>query len=154
MKIAAISTFTLAAMLVNAPCQAANCSAENSMTSVKNFKVGALEYVEFKIKSSASFVTTTAAVTGPFTEEPGDIPVTPIPVNGALFTKIQFHLLSWDCTIPKAFSAKAIIKDVKQVEQFEGYVSYVIGRRSASHYLNTVDVPCDASHCVRVKFGP
>ena len=154
MKILVVSTFALTAILVNAPSQAASCNADNSMTSVKNFKAGAQEYVEFKIKSSENFAITTTAVTGPFADESSDPSTIPIMVNGALFTKIQFHFLESNCTIPRTFSAKALVKDVKQVEQFEGYVSYVIGRRKASHYLSTVDVPCGALHCVRVNFGP
>jgi hypothetical protein len=145
-----LSTLVAVTMMATSA-QAANCTAANSITLVKNYKVGSLEYVEFRIKSPATFTKTITAVTGPFTLDPSDDPVS---VNGAKFTKIQFQSVDWTCTIPRVFSVKPVVKDVKQIEQFEGYASYVIGRRAISHYLSTVDVPCGAYRCVRVKFGP
>jgi hypothetical protein len=140
-----------ASILLGTAAQAVNCNVAGSMTQVKNFKVGAREYVEFKIKSPATYIETIAAVTGPFEEDPSGDPVV---VSGALFTKVQFHTLDWTCTIPRIFTSNPVIKDLKSIEQFEGYITYVIGRRPLSHYLGVVDVPCGGYRCVRVKFGP
>jgi hypothetical protein len=138
-------------MLSATQANAANCNTAGSMTQVKNFKIGTKEYVEFKIKSPATYTKTITAVTGPFTQDPSGNPVT---VNGALFTQVRFQSIDWTCTIPRIFTPKPVVKDVKSIEQFEGYVTYVIGRSALTHYLGVNDVPCGGYRCIRVKFGP
>jgi hypothetical protein len=128
-----------------------NCSAPGSMTSVRTYKSGNRDIVEFKIKSPATYKKSITAVTGPFTRGEGDDQVV---VRGALFTRVHFEPLDWTCQTPNTFSAKPVVKDVKLVEQFEGFITYIIGRKAGSHYLGTTDVACGTSRCVRVKFGP
>jgi hypothetical protein len=150
-----LSIGLLAFGLAQSPAQAANCNVADSMVRVKNFKIGTQEYVEFKIKKPTSFTVTTTAVPGPspFSHFTSDNPVY---VAGAKFTQVLFSGLYWTCTIPRIRTVRPIIKDFKSVEQFEGVVGYVIGRRFSSHYLTTqLFAPCTPGYrCVRVKFGP
>jgi hypothetical protein len=133
--------------------EAANCNVADSMVQVKNFKSGTKEYVEFKFKKPTAFTVSTTAVTGPFSHLTSDNPVF---VAGAKFTRVMFSGLYWTCSIPRIRIVRPIIKDFKSIEQFEGVVGYVIGRRSSSHYLTTqLFAPCTAGYrCVRVLFGP
>jgi hypothetical protein len=131
--------------------QAANCVAPGSMTSVRTYKSGNWDIVEFKIKSPATYTKSITATTGPFTFSESDEEVV---VKGGLFTKVHFEILDWTCEIPKRFAVMPVVKDVKLVEKFEGFITYIIGRKAGSHYLSTVDVPCGSSRCVRVKFAP
>jgi GH35 family endo-1,4-beta-xylanase len=131
--------------------QAANCVAPGSMASVRTYKSGNWDIVEFKIKSPATYTKSISATTGPFTFSESDEEVV---FNGALFTRVHFETLDWTCETPNRFTVMPVVKDVKLVEKVEGYVTYVIGRKAGSHYLSTVDVPCGSSRCVRVKFAP
>jgi GH35 family endo-1,4-beta-xylanase len=131
--------------------QAANCAAPGSMTSVRTYKSGNRDIVEFKIKSPVTYTKSITAETGPFTFGESDEVV---PVKGSLFTRVHFQTLDWTCETPNTFSVKPVVKDVKLVERFEGYITYIIGRKAGSHYLGATDVACGSSRCVRVKFGP
>jgi hypothetical protein len=57
-------------------------------------------------------------------------------VRGKVFKSIQFRGVFWTCSIAENFKADTkTIMDVKQDEQFEGYVSYVIGYTKKSKYV-------------------
>jgi hypothetical protein len=73
-------------------------------------------------------------VAPPFTEDPSGNPVS---VAGSKFTEVTFQSVYWMCEIAERFHLpKRAIKGIKQTGQFEGVVSYVIGRRASSHYIS------------------
>jgi hypothetical protein len=137
----------------------ATCGPADSVIRVKNFRVWHAptsswrEYVEFKLKKPTAFTLSVTAATGPFTHLTSG---NPVPVNGALFTKVMIGSVFWTCSIPKIILVKPIVKDVQSIEQFEGQVGYIIGRSAGSNYLFTQNVNCNtgANRCVRVWYKP
>jgi hypothetical protein len=127
--------FAAAFISLPAAAHAAACGPANSIISVRNSSKGAFEYVVFKFhKPPTAPAYTVKAVTPPFTEDPSGNPVT---VAGSKFTEVAFQNVFWTCSIAENLRLpKAAIKGVKKTEQFEGYVTYVIGRRASSHYIS------------------
>jgi hypothetical protein len=117
-----------------AAADAAACGPANSIVSVKNTSSGAFEYVIFKFHKPPTVPAyTVTAVTPPFTEDPSG---NTIVVAGSKFTEVRFDSVNWFCTIAQNFHLpKTAIKGIKRTGQFEGVISYVIGRRASSHYL-------------------
>ena len=114
---------------------AAACGPANSIISVRNSSKGAFEYVVFKFHKPPTVPTySVKAVNPPFTEDPSGNPVN---VAGSKFTEVAFQSVFWMCLIAENFALpKTAIKGIKQTSQFEGYVTYVIGRRASSHYIS------------------
>jgi hypothetical protein len=127
----------LAAAFIALPAaaNAAACGPANSIISVRNTSAGAFEYVIFKFHKPPTVPTyIVKAVTPPFTEDPSGNPVN---VAGSKFTEVTFRSVYWMCSIAENFHLpKTAIKGIKQTGQFEGVVSYVIGRRASSHYIS------------------
>ncbi len=123
----------LAAPLV---ARAAPCSEVGSIVKVENTKVGPNEYVNFYINSTTPDFTV-KAVQGPkFDLVEGDPPLI---VKGNKWTEVAFKGVNWTCEIPLALHLpKPIIRQVSNTEQFEGYVTYVIGRQGKSYRGQTV----------------
>ena len=130
-----LALFAAAFIALPAAAHAAACGPANSIISVRNSSVGAFEYVTFKFrKPPTAPAYTVSAVTPPFTEDPSGSPVT---IAGSKFTQVAFRNVFWTCSIAeKLHLPKSAIKGVKKTEQFEGYVTYVIGRRASSHYIS------------------
>lgn len=131
---------------------AANCVEPGSIVSVSNSAYGGYEYVNFKFKNPSIPSFTTTNVLPPFVEDPSGNPIT---VAGKHWTQVQFRNVNWLCSIQKSFSLpKPAIKAVKSTEQYEGQVTYVIGRGAASHYISTKIIDLGGYKVVRVKFRP
>ena len=131
---------------------AANCNTPNSIIKVSNSASGRFEYVKFKFKkppSAPAFTVTN--VLPPFTEDPSGNAVT---VPGSYWTQVRFDNVEWMCTIPKFIKIKPAVKAVKSIGQFEGQITYVIGRSAASHYLSTHTINAGAFTIIRVKLRP
>jgi hypothetical protein len=129
----AVLTLSLFAGLAVSPASAAPCTEANSIVLIKNSRVGTREYVDFWVKKPVTLtVTAQADNTGPnFTVDPSDQTVM---VPGNRWSRIQFRLVNWTCQIPNSLSLpQPIVKGVKSVEQFEGYVTYIIGRKNKSY---------------------
>lgn len=61
-----------------------------------------------------------------------------IKVRGNYFKAVNFKGIFWTCEITENFSAPTrTIMQVKNAEQFEGYVTYIIGYRKRSKFVNT-----------------
>ena len=132
----ALLLLTAAALTVlPAAANAAACGPSNSIVRVKNTAIGAFEYVVFKFHKPPTVPSySVTAVTPPFTEDPSGNPVT---VAGSKFTEVRFDGVFWTCTIAENFSLpKTALKGIKRTGQFEGVVTYVIGRRASSHYIS------------------
>jgi hypothetical protein len=118
-----------------AAAHAAACGPANSIVSVRNSSIGAFEYVVFKFHKPPTVPTyTVKAVSPPFIEDPSG---NTIIVAGSKFTEVRFDSVYWFCTIAQNFHLpKTAIKGIKRTGQFEGVISYVIGRRASSHYIS------------------
>ena len=131
---------------------AANCNAPNSIVRISNSASGGFEYVSFKYKKPP--VAPTFAVTNvvpPFIEDgSGNTVIVP----GAHWTQVMFRNMDWMCTIPKFITVRPAVKAVKSIGQFEGQITYVIGRSVASHYISTQKINVGAFTMIRVKLKP
>ena len=109
------------------------CNEPNAIVRVRNTSIGANEYVIFKFRKPPVLPDFgVLSVRPPFTADGGGAPVS---VRGALFTQVKFRGVVWTCKITEDFRLpRAAIKDVKSIGQFEGIITYVIGRRAASRY--------------------
>jgi hypothetical protein len=127
----------LAAAFIALPAaaNAAACGPSGSIVRVKNTSIGAFEYVVFKFHKPPTVPAyTVTAVTPPFIEDPSGNTIT---VAGSKFTQVRFDSVFWTCTIAQNFVLpRTAIKGIKRTGQFEGVVSYVIGRRASSHYIS------------------
>lgn len=129
---------SLAAAFVALPAlaHAAACGPSGSIVRVKNTSIGAFEYVVFKFhKPPVTPSYTVTAVTPPFIEDPSGNTIT---VAGSKFTQVRFDSVFWTCAIAQNFVLpKSAIKGIKRTGQFEGVVTYVIGRRASSHFISS-----------------
>ena len=132
--------------------QAAACGPANSIVSVQNTSAGRFEYVVFTFhKPPMTPQYTVAAASPPFIEDSGG---TRIAVAGAKFTKVQFTSVYWLCSIKQTFHLpRRAIKDVKSIGQFEGVVTYIIGRGARSRYVTNYSYDLSASaRAIVVKY--
>lgn len=126
-------SFIVLALTVNASLvHSAPCSGSNAITKVENKKRGTFEFVNFYIMNANPDYTVTSVQGPSFTDDPsGKV----VKVSGNKWTQVRFRRINWVCTITKNFSTpEPIIKQVENIEQSEGQVTYVIGRLN-KHYL-------------------
>jgi|GEM_PF-4083176 len=142
----------LICLLAPSPVQATSCNGPNSLVRVSNSSIGGFEYVTFKFKTPDAPQFFTTNVMPPFVEDPSDLP---IHVNGGHWTKIQFRGVDVFCSIPQYFSLpRPAVKDIKKTEQFEGQISFVIGRSAVSHFISIKVKKIFRYTLVRLKFKP
>ena len=136
---AAFAAFLLAPALA----QAAPCAEPNSIVSVRNTSAGAFEYVIFKYQQPPNLPSyTVTAAMPPFAQDVSGDPVT---VGGAKFTQVRFDGVVWFCTVSEQLHLpRSAIKDIKSIGQFEGVITYIIGRRARSHYVSNTTRPAGA----------
>jgi hypothetical protein len=130
---------------------AASCTAPNSIIKVSNARMGMRETVTFRVK--APFIGSFAilATSGPTFFEDGS--GNPITVRGNRWTDIRFRNMDWMCSTRTRFMLpKPVVKDIKNVGQFEGQIEYVIGRRNG-HYLGHKVSTAGGITTITLKFG-
>ena len=132
---------------------AASCTTPNSITKLRNLHVGLRDYVDIYIKAPMTGIVDVRSVTGPNFEVEGD-DGTIITVSGNRWTQVTFHYVDSTCDSVTAFVLpRPIVKDIKNVEQFEGWVSYAIGRWNG-HYLGHSWTMVGGQKRLRLTFGP
>jgi hypothetical protein len=115
-----------------ATAQLKNCTEPGSIMSVKKSRVGKFEYVTFELKANDPNYEVSNAKP-PFTDYSGD---TVLRIKGRAFKSIQFRGVSAECKIRENFSAATTtVQGIKNTEQFEGYVTYVIGYSAKAKYV-------------------
>jgi hypothetical protein len=132
-------------------CVADPCTLPGSIMSVKNTSpAGSYEYVEFDIKSPPTHTYTVTSVKPPFFADPsGD----PISVAGKKFKQIVFTSVEWMCSINNVFTLpKLQIKGIKQADQSEGVISYIIGYKAEKNYVTTQQSSVGSITKVVMKF--
>jgi hypothetical protein len=131
-----IATAGFVSLFAASQAAAAPCTEANSIAKVRNrAPAGPYEYVIFdfiKPPNLPNIAVTT--VHPPFGGEAGD----PVIIAGKKFKQVQFHIVVWTCSIKESFNLpRTAIKGIKSTEQFEGYISYVIGIRKASKFAGS-----------------
>jgi hypothetical protein len=143
LSFALITSLSLAA-------HADNCTAPNSIVKISNSKQGPWEFVDVFLKAPATATVAVSAATGPnFREDPSDMPIV---IPGDHWTEIRFSSVDWMCTTLAQFNLpKPIVKSIKQTERFEGYVTYVIGRKG-HHFMGSSWSTQGSLRRLRLKF--
>lgn len=121
-----------AVLMVPSSAFAAPCNVANSIVTIKNSKSGGFEYVDFWVKKPVTgSVTTWASTTGSFEHDAsGEM----INVTGNRWRVVRFSIMQWNCSIWQNFTLpKPRIKDIQNIGQFEGVVTYAIGRQNGSY---------------------
>ncbi|HWM25736.1 MAG TPA: hypothetical protein VNP98_13015 [Chthoniobacterales bacterium] len=129
---------------------ASPCGAPRSIKRITNTHIGKYEYVEFEVRRPPNPQYSVTTVTPPFTHDGSGDTIT---VAGNKFKQIRFTGVMWACKINETFSLpKTAIKGIKSTGQFEGVVTYVIGYRTASTYLNTYHYDVGSIRKVVMRF--
>ncbi len=128
---------------------AQKCTEDGAIRRVTKARTGNFETVTFEVNSTGpNYQISTAHP--PFKYSEGD---RLLHIRGKSFKEIQFKSVFWTCKIAENFSAHtAQIIDVKQTDQFEGYVSYVIGYRTKSKYVGVSKSTDGGKTKVVIKF--
>jgi hypothetical protein len=117
---------------LTASAQLKACSEQGSVRSVTKARSGDFETVTFEIVGRRlPQVAEVRDEKPPIENYGGDN----LHMRGRAFKSVHFHLVPWGCRIREDLHAQTTtIKDVKQMEQFEGYVTYAIGYTPRSKY--------------------
>lgn len=126
------------------------CTEDGSIRSVTKARVGNFETVTFLINAdSADYEVTNAK--RPFYEYGEE--EKPLRISGKYFKTINFKSVFWTCKISESLrAATTTIMDVKNIEQFEGYVVYAIGYRTKLKYVSTTETKVGRRLKVVMKF--
>jgi hypothetical protein len=119
-----------------AAASAAPCNEANSIIRVRNTTQGPFDYVIFRYQKPPQIPAfTVKGANPPFTQDGSGNPVT---VGGAKFTEVRFSSIVWTCTIDdKLKLPRPAVVDVKNIGQFEGIITFIIGRKAAAHFIST-----------------
>lgn len=113
--------------------QSTPCTDPGAIRSVTKARSGGYETVTFEINGRDLPQTVEIRNEKPPIEDYGG---TNLHMKGKAFKSVNLRLVPWMCDIRENFRARTTtIKDVKQTEQFEGHVSYVIGYSPKSKYV-------------------
>lgn len=140
----------LAVLFLAQTADAAPCGEAGSLVRAHTSVSGRHELAVFVFRLPTTLRYSVGAASPPFVEDPSDKPIT---VAGDAFTQVGFRNVTWMCEIAEAFhTPRQAIIDVKRTSQFEGMVSYVIGRSAASRFVSTYRYDTKTSRVVVVKF--
>ncbi len=119
----ALSAFTFA--------QQQKCTEEGSILRVIKARSGNFETITFEVFTPGpDFKVTTAH--RPFENYNGD----PVHIRGNYFKEVRFTGVNWTCEIVQNFhAATSTVMGIANTEQFEGYVTYIIGYKTKWKYL-------------------
>ena len=118
---------------------AQNCNESNALLSVRKRKTEHTEYVIFTLQNPVTATHTISAATPPFTQDPSG---QTIHVSGCRYKKVSFRDIVWTCKVNEIMGNTYLVRQVKNIGQFEGHIDYVIGyrctARSVIHYQYTI----------------
>ena len=116
--------FCLLSTFLLIECSAQNCNEANSLLSVRKRKVGSTEYVIFTLMKPA---TSSVEVTDTQPQFIQDGSGQTVHVSGCKFKKITFKNMVWTCKTKIISGSTSLVKQVKNIGQLEGIISYIIG---------------------------
>lgn len=123
-------------LLLSAAANAAPCAEPNSLIRVRNTTQGAFDYIIFRYrKPPAQPAFTVKAALPPFTQDGSGDTIT---VDGAKFTEVRLTGIVWTCTIDDQLKLpRPAVVDVKNIGQFEGIITFIIGRKADAKFIST-----------------
>jgi hypothetical protein len=123
-------------LALTAAAQAAPCSEPNSLLRVRNTTQRPYDYVIFRYRKPPSQPTfTVKAASPPFIQDGSGDTVT---VGGAKFTEVKFTNIVWTCTIDNQLRLpRPAVVAVKNIGQFEGIITFIIGRKAGAKFIST-----------------
>jgi hypothetical protein len=125
------------------------CTEQGSIKRVTKAKAGNFETVTFEVNSANPDYSVETS-RPPFTLGESD---KTIHIRGKYFKSVNFKSVVWTCRIAESLSTPTVtIMDVRNTEQFEGYVTYVIGYRTKSKYVGTTKITTGDKTKIAVKF--
>lgn len=149
-KIMLFGFTAIAVSLFAADIAAQFCSEPGSIRRVRNTSIGNHEYVVFDVFMPPDPDYSTSAVSPPFAGGASGEPVT---VRGGKFRKIRFDGVVWTCRIQELLTLpRSAVKDVENLEQFEGIIEYVVGYRGSARYITTYHYDVGSIRKVVMKF--
>ncbi len=114
--------------------QVPSCNEPGSIMRVTKSRVGRFEYVTFELKANDPSYNVENAKP-PFYDYSGE---KRLYIKGKAFKEITFHSVAWQCKIRENFSATTTtIQGIKNAEQFEGVVKYIIGYSARAKFIGT-----------------
>ncbi|MEP6944563.1 MAG: hypothetical protein ABJA02_01505 [Acidobacteriota bacterium] len=126
------------------------CTEDGSIRRVTKATSGNYETVTFEFVGSS--LPSTIEVTNekpPITNYGGDN----LHMKGRAFKGVHMSIVPWTCKIAENFKASSkTIKDIRNSEQFEGYVTYVIGYTARSKYVGKTEITGPKSSKIVIKF--
>ncbi|MBV9215302.1 MAG: hypothetical protein JO053_03925 [Acidobacteria bacterium] len=146
----ALSVTCLVFVLSLAAAAQAPCTEKGSIRSVTKARSGNFETVTFLFNGNKlPDKIDVSDETPPITNYGGDN----LHMKGKAFKGVHMSLVSWTCKIRENFSAATTtIRDIKNTEQFEGYVSYVIGYARKSKYVGKTTSTAGKNAKIVIKF--
>lgn len=140
----------LAVLFLAQPAAAEPCTEAGSLVSARTSAKGRHEFAVFTFKLPADVRWSVEAASPPFVEDPSEAPIA---VAGSKFTEVTFRNVTWMCEVKETFQTpRQAIVDVKRSSQFEGIISYIIGRSEASRFISVYSFDTPTSRVVVVKF--
>ena len=107
------------------------CKEPGSIKSVIKARSGKFETVTFEVVTPGPDYKETN-VKPPFEDYGGEH----VNIAGKYFKEVRFTGVNWTCKIVENFSvATSTVKGIKSTEQFEGYVTYIVGYTNKSKYV-------------------
>ncbi len=129
--------------------QLKRCTEDGSIKRVTKSVSGNFELVTFEVLSDdPAYKVTTAKA--PFSEYGSE---KPLKIKGPNYKSIVFTGINWTCKISEKLSAgTTTITAVKNVEQFEGQVEYIIGYKTKGKFVSSYKTGSGSSRKVVLKF--
>lgn len=128
---------------------AQNCNQANSLISVKKKKIGNADYVIFTLKRPVTATNSVASATPPFIEDGSG---NTINILGCAYKKVTFNNIVWTCKTKMLSSSTQFVQKVKNIGQFEGIISYVIGYKCIANSVVSYSYTAPPYQKVVVRF--
>ena len=151
MKKQLIAAFAVlsATLLLSGVSMAQRCSEPGVIKSVTKARSAGFETITFEVLSKdPKFEVKNAKP--PFSMYASE---KPLRIKGSAFKSIVFREVNWTCKIRENLSAAtATITAVKNIEQFEGQVEYIIGYSARSKYVGQSSAATKTGRKITLKF--
>lgn len=129
--------------------QQQNCTEDGSIKRVVKARAGNVETVTFEFNGPDAADVAVTTVRPPFEDYGGDR----VRVAGRYFKSVAFRGVNWTCKIRESLRASTTnVAGVKNTEQFEGHVEYIIGYRKRGSFVGKSSFRSGKLHKVVFKF--
>jgi len=148
-KLIVSASFCALLLLASGSFAQETCTEAGSILSVTKARSGKTETVTFEVNStSPDYEVKTEKP--PFQDYGGE---KTLHIKGPYYKSVYFKSVSWMCDIAEKLKASTSnIAAVRNIEQFEGYVDYVIGYKKRGSYVGTTKTTEGGRTRIVVKF--